>query len=100
MDICNKYVELHNKIKNIKIAMLTFSDEKGILRSVPMTTMQTECEGNVWFFTSSDSEKVDEIRRNPHINLSYVDQQKEMYVSVSGMAEIVSNKQKMVELWK
>jgi general stress protein 26 len=100
MDICNKYVELHDKIKNIKIAMMTVIDEKGTMRSVPMTTMQTECEGNVWFFTSSDSEKVDEIRKNPHVNLSYANHDKEIYVSVSGIAEVVRDKQKMETLWK
>jgi general stress protein 26 len=101
MDICRKYVELHDKIKHIRIAMLTLEeDEKGGLRSVPMVTMQTECEGNIWFFTSLDSEKVDQIQRNPNVNLTYADQRGKQYVSITGKAEIIKDENKMKELWK
>lgn len=100
MDICKKYVELHDKIKHIKIAMLTIQDEKGYYRSRPMITMKTECEGNVWFFTNLDSEKVEEIRKNPSVNLSYADQAEEIYVSIAGRAEVVNDQQKMEEFWK
>jgi general stress protein 26 len=100
MDICRKYIELHDKIKNIKIAMLTVRDDRNRLRSMPMITMQTECEGNIWFFTSLDSEKVDEIKRNNQVSLTYVDQKNEIYVSIEGKAELVDNKEKMRELWK
>ena len=100
MDICKKYVELHDKIKHIKIAMLTIQDEKGYYRSRPMITMKTECEGNVWFFTNLDSEKVEEIKKNPNVNLSYADQEGEIYVSIAGRAEVVNDNQKMEEFWK
>ena len=100
MDICSKYVDLHDKIKNIKIAMLTLHDQKGNLRSMPMTTMQTECEGFVWFFTNLDSEKVDEINLNPTVNISYTDRSKEIFVSISGKAETIKKSQKISELWK
>lgn len=100
MDICKKYVELHDKIKHIKIAMMTIQDEKGYLRSRPMITMKTECEGNVWFFTNLDSEKVEEIHLNPMVNLSYADQAGEVYVSIAGKATLVRDRAKMEELWK
>lgn len=100
MDICRKYVELHNKIKNINIAMLTLHSENGRLRSMPMITMKTECEGNVWFLTNLDSDKVEEIRKNPQVNLSYSNQAGEVYVSISGTAIIVEDKVKIKELWK
>jgi general stress protein 26 len=100
MDICKKYVELHDKIKHIKIAMLTIKDDHGTLRSMPMITMKTECEGNIWFFTNLDSDKVGEIERNSTINLSYTDQEEEVYVSISGRATVVKDNYKMQELWK
>jgi general stress protein 26 len=100
MDICRKYVELHNKIKNIKIAMLTLHNESGKLRSMPMLTIKTECEGNIWFFTNLDSDKVNQLRTNPEVNLSYSDQSSEVYVSVSGRAEIVEDKKLVKEFWK
>jgi general stress protein 26 len=100
MDICKNYVELHDKIKDIRVAMLTTEDVMGCLRSMPMLTMKTECEGNVWFFTSLETSKVDEIKRNRCINLSYSDVAKDLYVSISGKAEIVTSRNKIEEMWK
>ena len=87
-------------IKDIKIAMLTTVESNGCLRSVPMTTMQTECEGLVWFFTNFDSQKVEDIRINSCINVTYSDVHKNVFVSVTGKAEVVKDPLKMQELWK
>src|SRR6478735_3731337 len=100
MDICKKYVDLHGKIKNIRVAMLTVLNEKSGMRSMPMITMQTECEGNLWFFTSCASEKVDEIKMTPEVNLTYTDKSSGIYVSISGKAEIVEDRERMEQLWK
>ena|SRR6185312_7052926 len=100
MVTCKKYSRLHDKIKNIKIAMLTFAYSNGKLKSNPMTTMQTECEGNIWFFTQLDSEQAEEVQKNPLVNISYTDSYTETYVSISGKAEIVTERSKMNELWK
>ncbi|GAL86442.1 pyridoxamine 5'-phosphate oxidase [Sporocytophaga myxococcoides] len=100
MVTCKKYTELHDMIKDIKIAMLTTVESNGCLRSVPMTTMQTECEGLVWFFTNFDSQKVEDIRINSCINVTYSDIQKNVFVSVTGKAEVVKDPLKMQELWK
>ncbi|WP_051313075.1 pyridoxamine 5'-phosphate oxidase family protein [Sporocytophaga myxococcoides] len=100
MVTCKKYTELHDMIKDIKIAMLTTVESNGCLRSVPMTTMQTECEGLVWFFTNFDSQKVEDIRINSCINVTYSDVHKNVFVSVTGKAEVVKDPLKMQELWK
>jgi len=100
MVTCKKYTELHDMIKDIKIAMLTTVESNGCLRSVPMTTMQTECEGLVWFFTNFDSQKVEDIRLNSCINVTYSDVHKNVFVSVTGKAEVVKDPVKMQELWK
>lgn len=100
MVTCKKYTELHDMIKDIKIAMLTTVESNGCLRSVPMTTMQTECEGLVWFFTNFDSQKVEDIRLNSCINVTYSDVHKNVFVSVTGKAEVVKDPLKMQELWK
>ncbi|MCR6641129.1 MAG: pyridoxamine 5'-phosphate oxidase family protein [Sporocytophaga sp.] len=100
MVTCKKYTELHDMIKDIKIAMLTTVESNGCIRSVPMTTMQTECEGLVWFFTNFDSQKVEDIRINNCINVTYSDIHKNIFVSVTGKAEVVKDPVKMQELWK
>ena len=93
------YQKLWAKIKEVRIAMMTTREADGTLRSRPMGTQQSESDGELWFFTGYDSGKVDELRRNPHVNLSYGAPDKNLYVSVSGTAEIVRDAAKAKELW-
>ena len=91
---------LREQIKDIQIAMLTTVDEDGSLRSRPMGTLDAEkFDGDLWFFTSASEPKVDEVRRDHQVNVSYADAGSNNYVSVSGVASIVHDRAKMKELW-
>jgi general stress protein 26 len=87
-------------IKSIKFAMLTTASEDGSLRSRPMATQQVEFDGDLWFFTREDSGKVSEAEQRHEVNVSFADPDKGKYVSTSGEAEIVKDREKMKELWK
>lgn len=91
--------KLGKLIKGIHIAMMTTATEGGELRSRPMATQQTDFDGDLWFFTDSDSGKVFEIGRENHVNISYADPGDNRYVSVSGTASVVRDRQKVKELW-
>lgn len=86
-------------IQGIKVAMLTTIGPDGSLRSRPMATQQAEFDGTLWFFTQADSPKVDEVQQEQHINLSYADCDKHRYVSISGRATLIQERQKIEELW-
>ena len=91
--------KLAKLIKGIKYAMLTTAMPDGTLRSRPMATQQVEFDGTLWFFTPDPSGKVDEIRHDQHVNLSYADPSGNRYVSVSGRGSISRDRVKMKELW-
>lgn len=91
-----KFSEL---IKDIHFAMLTTVVSDGSLRSRPMATLKTEFEGDLWFFTDDDSPKVDEIVEEHHVCVSFAAPDKQRYVSVSGLASLVRDKQRIAELW-
>lgn len=91
--------QLREKIKGIRIAMLTTVDEDGSLRSRPMATQQAEHDGDLWFFTPASSPKVGEVERDHHVNLSYADPDDQRYVSISGTARLVRDRAKAKELW-
>lgn len=91
--------KLSELIKDVDIAMMTTVDEDGTLRSRPMGTQQVEFDGDIWFFTSDDTAKVDEISRQNRVNVSYAKPDKQRYVSVSGSAELIYDRAKMEELW-
>jgi general stress protein 26 len=86
-------------VKEMKFAMLTTEEPDGALRSRPMSTMQMDGEGNLWFFTALSSHKVAEAQQHRQVNLAYARSDKQDYLSISGMVEIVRDKQKMQELW-
>lgn len=90
--------KLNDLIKDARIAMLTTID-RGILRSRPMATQKAESDGELWFMTSSDTHKADEIEKDRRVNVSYAAPDSNTYVSVSGTAQIVSDRQKIEDLW-
>lgn len=91
--------KLWEKIKDIKFGMLTTQAADGALVSRPMTTQQAEPGGALWFFASDDTEPAQEIRRHEEVNVSYADPDDNVYVSVSGSAEILRDRKKAEELW-
>jgi general stress protein 26 len=95
----NDVAKLGELIKDIRVAMLTTVDNEGRLHSRPMETQQSEFDGTLWFFTDSESEKVHELERDRHVNLSYAKPDDQRYVSVSGTASTVRDQAKMKELW-
>ncbi|TFW09878.1 general stress protein [Oxalobacteraceae bacterium OM1] len=103
MDIQQQATEELQKIAEligeIKFCMMTTEDDDGTLRSRPMSTLQMEADGTLWFFTSLSSPKIDEAQHHRHVNLSYARPDKQDYVSVSGTAAILRNPEKMQQLW-
>ena len=93
--------KLRELAKDINIAMLTTVDNDGTLRSRPMATNgEVEFDGDLWFFTYGSSHKVDEIQREPVVNVSFSDTRTQTYVSLSGTAQLVTDKEKIKELWR
>lgn len=93
--------KLRDMIKDIDFCMLTTIDEKGDPHSRPMSSNgDIDPNGDLWFFTSASSHKVDEINESPKVNVSFADPQNQRYVSVTGLAELVRDRNKIDELWR
>lgn len=97
-------MKLRDLIKDLKMAMFTTVDSEGMLRSRPLATLDPEAEeggaAELWFFTSDDSAKVDEIERERRVNVSYSDAQHQRYISVSGNASLSKDPALLRRLWK
>lgn len=91
---------LNEKMKGVRMAMLTTVEEDGSLRSRPMATQDREFDGNLWFLTQASTPKVDEVQQDRHVNLAYAKPDDNLYVSVSGTAELVQDRQKVKDFWK
>lgn len=91
--------KLFEKIKDVRIAMLTTADEQRQLHSRPMYTLKPEHDGSLLFFTDADSAKVFEVRRDDSVNLSYANPTDNVYASVTGTATVFHDQAKINELW-
>ncbi|MGL5253372.1 MAG: pyridoxamine 5'-phosphate oxidase family protein [Moraxella sp.] len=97
-----QHLENINKvIDSVKYAMMTTitSDEKH-LHACPMTTNKNDLEnGKIWFIGDKKSETVQDLAKNPQVNLSYTSADQKDFVSINGVAELVDDKTKLDELW-
>jgi len=65
----------------------------------PMSTSGVDEEGTIWFLSDRNSEKNKEIMDDPHVKLYFSHPGKNIYLVVSGQADIVYDREKIRELW-
>ncbi len=89
-------IKLGELIEDMNVAMLTTISENGDLESRPMAPQEMDSEGAIWFLTDSRSQKTKSI---DHVNLTFSQASDGKYVSLSGYAEISSDRQQVHRLW-
>ena len=89
---------LNELLEGIDFCMLT-TISGGELRSRPMSTQSFDENGDLWFFTSDNTHKVDEITADSRVNIAYSLPDENKYVSVSGRAVLSKDPSKIEELW-
>ncbi len=92
--------KLNELTEGIDFAMLTTVRSNGSLHSCPMATQEVDSDGIIWFFSHSNTEKVEAIRTESRVNLAYSDADGQQYVSISGKCELVRDHVKAKQIWK
>lgn len=95
-----KVEDLFALIHEIDLCMLTTRGDDGALVARLMSTQHhkhLDDSKDLWFMTRTDTHKVDEIERNPNVNLGY--NKEGEWVSVSGTARIVTDRQTIRDLY-
>lgn len=90
--------QLKEMLEDIDFCMLT-TVKQGKLHSRPMSTQELDENGNLWFFTSDNTRKADEVAADDRVNVAYSAPDDNKYVSVFGTAKILHDRAKMEELW-
>ena len=65
----------------------------------PMTALDVDSEGNLWFFSHVISEKNRTIKADSQVQLYFAHPPKGTYMIVNGDAEIIMDTAKIAELW-
>jgi general stress protein 26 len=81
-----KLDDLYKLIDGIETAMVTTRRADGHLVARAMQTQRRTSGTDLWFMTNVESEKFEEIARDPHVNVSYYKDRTREWVSVSGRA--------------
>jgi general stress protein 26 len=88
---------LHELLESFDTAMLITRHHDG-MHARPMAVADVEGAHCVWFVTSVDSPKAEEIRTDPRVSATF--QANRKFVALSGNAELVRDRAKIDALWK
>ena len=92
--------KLQDLIRDIEIAMMTTRREDGHLVSRAMATQEKQAPGaDLWFMTTDHTHKLEELEREPHVNLAYYKDRTREWVSVSGLARVTQDRALIEQLW-
>ena len=89
----------YDMIDSIEAAMMTTRRADGHLQSRPMATQRRAEGADLWFVTTAGTSKLDDLKRDPHINVAYYNDSTGEWASVSGTAEITTDRAKVRELY-
>ena len=91
--------KLYELVQEIEIAMMVTRRPDGHLDSRAMATQRQAAGADLWFVTTEGSGKIKEIEGDPHVNLSFYNSKTREWISVSGLAKISRDRQKIRELY-
>ncbi|HEY3742734.1 MAG TPA: pyridoxamine 5'-phosphate oxidase family protein [Bryobacteraceae bacterium] len=94
-----RLLKLRELIERIPVAMISTAAADGSIHSRPMAYLHMEADGELVFFTRAASSKAVEVRRNRHVNLTFSDAGRNLYVSVSGRAFVLNDRAKIAALF-
>lgn len=87
-------------VTDITIAMMTTRRRDGHLRARALANQKRAPGADLWFVMSSDSDELDDVRHDPHVNLSYYDVGSRQWVSVSGTATLSRDPARIRDLYQ
>jgi len=79
-----------------RVAMLTTLDDQGQLTSKPMSPIELDAQGCIWFFTDRQSTTAAQLER---LNLSVCNVERGDYVSVVARGELLEDRERAKALW-
>ncbi len=91
--------QLYEMIDEIEVAMLTTRREDDHLESRPMATQKRATGADLWFVAADGSGKLADVERDPHVNLAYYKDRTREWISVSGLATLSRDREKLRELY-
>ncbi len=90
--------DLWSHIEEFKTAMLISHDGQD-LRARPMGVVQDSFDGTLFFFTKRDAHKVDEVKNEREVCVTFSDEDDSSYVSCSGLGRVIRDQELIDRFW-
>ncbi|ALJ03695.1 general stress protein [Pseudalgibacter alginicilyticus] len=94
-----KLEKISKLIQEPKVVMLLTALNKTPVSVSPMTIQEIDEQGDIWFFSSKESSHFTDIEFDNKVQIIYVDNTNQTYISMYGNATHIVDKMKVVELW-
>jgi general stress protein 26 len=85
-------------VEEIRTCMF-ITDNRDENHTRPMSTIEVESNGTLWFYTDVRSIKVEEISSSKEVHLTYAHPGKESYLDVWGNASVVTDRKQIKDKW-
>ena len=85
--------------ESIDFALMATGLEQPPFHTIPMSTKSVDEKGCIWFLSGKDSTKNSNIESDGRVQLNYADASAIEFLTVYGLAEIVTDKSKLKELY-
>lgn len=79
---------------------VTRTSYPGSTNARPMMVQEIDDEGNLWFISSADSHKDQELNNNPEVYLYFQSSGGGEFLEVLGRASVCGDQQRIEQLWK
>ncbi|MES2707310.1 MAG: pyridoxamine 5'-phosphate oxidase family protein [Verrucomicrobiota bacterium] len=91
--------KIHGILEDFSTAMLITSGDSSPFHARPMEIAWLDPDCRVWFYTSLSSPKVEEIKQDQHVLLTF-QKDHSKYLTLAGTADIVRDRTRIEALWK
>jgi general stress protein 26 len=95
----NRFEGMLEDFKKAKVVFLTTFSEKGEERSRPMTNLNEDPYGMMWFTTYRDTRKVEDIKKNPRVLITFPSSKEGEFYEIEGRAEF-ADEEAVEEKWE
>ena len=86
-------------VKDMKVAMFVTRDASGAVSARPMPAVNRDFADRLWFMTAASSPSLVDLRASAQALVAYAEPRDHAYVTVRGRARVVSDSEKIRELW-
>ncbi len=86
-------------LKDVRTAMMATRGPDGHFHSRPMATSDVDFDGALYFLTDDHSGKIEDLTREPETLLTYSDESKQIYISLRGEGEVITDKEVIKRHW-